>query len=145
MAMSQIEVRMCTVQKLHRLLEKQIFAVPQLQREFVWNGRKSTNLLDSMHRQVPIGTILLWKTDPERRNLLRESVRILPPYERNNDEIWFLIDGQQRLSVIYQAFRGETKVNFWGSEIDFRKMCFAVSPYKDEEDTSNVNVLRNVT
>ena len=137
MTPSQIEVRMCKVQALHRLLEKQIFAVPQLQREFVWNGRKSADLLDSMHRHVPIGTILLWKTDPQRRNLLREQFHILPPYDRSNDEIWFLIDGQQRLSVIHQAFRGETKENYWGREIEFRRMCFAVWPYKDDDEQSS--------
>jgi hypothetical protein len=121
------------VKTLRRLLEQQIFAVPQLQREFVWNGKKAAALLDSIYRHIPIGTILLWKTDPQRRNLLREHLHILPHYDSANDEIWFLIDGQQRLSVIYQAFHGETKKNFWGRDIDFRRLCFAVWPYDDDD------------
>jgi len=35
--------------------------------------------------------------------------------------------------VIYQAFHGETKKNFWGRDIDFRRVCFAVWPYEDDD------------
>ncbi len=136
MSQGQIEVRMHKVKALRRLLEQQVFAVPQLQREFVWNGPKSAALLDSIYRHIPIGTILLWKADPQRRNLLREQLHLLPPYSRANDEIWFLIDGQQRLSVIYQAFHGETKKNFWGRDVDFRRICFGVRPYDDDDTQS---------
>lgn len=54
------------LKKLRTLIDRGIFAVPELQREFVWNPRKACDLLDSIYRNYPIGTILVWKTG--RRN-----------------------------------------------------------------------------
>jgi uncharacterized protein with ParB-like and HNH nuclease domain len=50
------------LKKLHALIERGIFAVPELQREFVWSARKACDLLDSIYSNYPIGTVLVWKT-----------------------------------------------------------------------------------
>ena len=39
----------------------------------------------------------------------------------------FLIDGQQRLSVLYQAHRGQTKDNSRGRPVDFSRLVFDLS------------------
>src|SRR5947209_16213103 len=104
--MNDIRIKMLTIRSLHQLLGRQVFAVPQLQREFVWNGKRAAKLLDSIYRRMPIGTMLIWDTDRNKQNLLREQLHILPAYDPSNDELWYLIDGQQRLSVIWQSFSG---------------------------------------
>src|SRR5579885_1036254 len=89
------------------LLHDHRFAVPKLQRNFVWDAGRAAKLLDSIYRKMPIGSLFLWEMDRRSANLIRVSAKVLPPFSRRNPRIWFVIDGQQRLSVIYQAFEGE--------------------------------------
>ena len=108
------------------LVERQLFAVPELQREFVWTSKKACELLDSVYRSYPIGTLLVWKTTRRNENQLRSQLHILPQFNPANEEIWFLIDGQQRLSVLWNFVKGEaTSVrNADGREVDFGKVYF---------------------
>ena len=99
-----------------------MFAVPRLQREFVWNGTKAARLLDSMARMMPIGALMVWRAHRRDQYLLRKALHVLPPFSVANREIWFLIDGQQRLSVIHQAFQGDVKQNSRQQEVDFSKL-----------------------
>ena len=52
------KVKEKSVKQLLRHLDDGLFAVPKLQRNFVWDGRKSSELLDSMDRGMPIGALL---------------------------------------------------------------------------------------
>lgn len=36
--------------------------IPQFQRDFIWEIKKSSDLLDSIVKGYPIGTFILWKT-----------------------------------------------------------------------------------
>ena len=122
------------VTDLQKWLERRRFAVPQLQREFVWNGSKAAKLFDSIYRRLTIGTLLVWETSSDNSDWLRQELHLLPPFNKANDEVWYLIDGQQRLTVMYQAALGEVKQNSNGREVDFRRITFALDPYdKDEE------------
>jgi hypothetical protein len=69
-------------------------------------------------------------------HLIRQSARVLPPYDDNNKIVWFVIDGQQRLSVLYRAFAGEKCENDSGQEIDFDRICFVVDPDPDDDESS---------
>ena len=103
------------------LVDDGIFAVPELQREFVWTSRKACDLLDSLYRNYPIGTLLVWKTGRRNENQLRSQLHILPPFNPSNSHIWFLIDGQQRLSVLWHFVSGAASAvkNADGREVDF--------------------------
>jgi hypothetical protein len=56
----------------------------------------------------------------------------------SNRDIWFVIDGQQRLSVIYQAFEGEVRRNDRRREIDFGRLCFVPHPDAGQDNPSRV-------
>src|SRR5690349_6508583 len=105
--MNKIYTRAVSLRHLRRLIESGIFAIPDLQREFVWNTRKACDLLDSVYRNYPIGTILIWKTHRRNESQLRKQFHILPHFNSANRSIYFLIDGQQRLSVLWHFLRGE--------------------------------------
>lgn len=121
--------------KLRTLIERGIFAVPQLQREFVWNARKACDLLDSIYRNYPIGTILVWKTSRRNEGQLRKQLHILPPFNPANRDIYFLIDGQQRLSVLWHLLRGEAAsvTNAEGQEVRFGSVYFNAYAGDDEQ------------
>ncbi len=125
-------IKQISVRTLHRLLLDGVFAVPKLQREFVWNGSKAAALLDSMYQCMPIGAVLVWHTQPKDYDLLRQVLHILPPFATENPWGWFLIDGQQRLSVLHEAFAGGEKQNSGGQTIDFGRLCFVPEPEKDD-------------
>jgi len=122
--MRSITVKRLTIRRLWNLCDQGVFAVPEIQREFVWDPRRASDLLDSIARQLPIGSLLIWKTTTDRKHLLRHSQEnILPSHESGNGDIWFLIDGQQRLSVLHRAKYGHQITNDRGRTLHFGKLC----------------------
>lgn len=109
------------------------FAIPKLQRNFVWDAGRAAKLLDSIYHNIPIGSIFLWEMDRKSANLIRQSTEVLPPFNNANKNIWFVIDGQQRLSVIFQAFEAQVRQNDSGRDIDFGRLCFVVNPDRKQE------------
>jgi hypothetical protein len=97
----------------------------------VWNGTRAAALLDSIFRGMPIGSILVWETKSRSYDLLRQNLNILPPFDTSNRKGWFLIDGQQRLSVIHEAFEGGERKNSSGQVIDFGRLSFILDPDDD--------------
>ncbi|MGH9201619.1 MAG: DUF262 domain-containing protein [Vicinamibacterales bacterium] len=132
--MDRIDVKRVRLRKLRALIESGIFAVPELQREFVWSARKACELLDSIYRNYPIGTLLIWKTNRRNEGQLRQQLHILPHFNPANRDIYFLVDGQQRLSVLWHLLRGEAAqvVNADRKRIDFGKVYF--NPYAAEAE-----------
>lgn len=128
--------QLMTVRRLRQRLEDRVFAVPRLQREFVWNGPKAAALLDSIYRGMPIGSILIWETDRGNCYLLRPSLHVLPHFSDRSKVVWYLIDGQQRLSVLHQSFQAERKENSSGQVVDFGRLCFRVTKADGEEAQS---------
>ena len=86
--------------KLRRHLLARRFAVPKLQRNFVWDRGRAAKLLDSIYRDMPIGSLFLWEMDRKSANLIRQSAEVLPSFNSTNKHIWFVIDGQQRLTTL---------------------------------------------
>jgi hypothetical protein len=74
-----------------------------MQRKFVWKATKVRDLLDSLYRGYPSGTILMWEPD--------ESVALTSFSVKTEDKSAFkpmlLLDGQQRLTSLSSVLRGE--------------------------------------
>ncbi len=68
--------------------------IPEFQRGFVWSQEKVKNLVDSLWRVYPIGTILLW-----------ESKYSSPRFAQGNQpqKLW-VVDGQQRITALSLLF-----------------------------------------
>lgn len=126
--MKSITVKSFTIKKLWQLCDDAVFAVPEVQREFVWDPHRASNLLDSIVKQLPIGCLLIWRTSADRKHMLRHAQEILPPHNSRNKDIWFLIDGQQRLSVLYRAKHGHEVRNDQGRTLNFSKLCYSFDP-----------------
>lgn len=125
------KVKAWPLKRLHRYMVQRRFAIPKLQRNFVWDASRAAKLLDSIYREMPVGSLFLWEMERKASHLIRTSGKVLPPYDLSQRTVWFVIDGQQRLSVLYQAFRGEVRKNDRGREIDFGRICFVVNPESD--------------
>lgn len=90
-------------------IDQRIFALPHMQRPFVWNETQIRLLLDSIMRGYPIGEMLIWNTKCKlvRRFFFKSyNSKEEPPrfeYDKQpSDETKFLVlDGQQRLQSLY--------------------------------------------
>lgn len=84
-------------------IKKGEIKIPQFQRKFVWKEEQAINLLDSISNNYPTGSLLFWKTSTKlatERNIgdfrLPETDDLSPTN--------YVLDGQQRLTVIYSCF-----------------------------------------
>lgn len=125
--MKTIKFSSCDVKGLQKQMVNGVFAVPKLQRAFVWNGKKAAKLLDSIYLNMPIGPITLWDTQKKNKNLLRHTSHVIPPFNEVNPAISFVLDGQQRLSVIHKAAIGGVQRIGRGKEVDFDRVVFRVT------------------
>lgn len=100
--------------------------VPDLQRSFVWGPREVRDLVDSILRGWPFGTLLLWELKPAYygsgegipsrpfwRDVVDRTIRpISPPSHLVNPQVYrMVLDGQQRLQSLVIAF-GEHACGF---------------------------------
>jgi hypothetical protein len=92
-----------SVTQLVGMIEKGQIRLPEMQRKFVWKATKVRDLLDSLYRGYPSGTILMWEPD--------ETVALTSFSIKTDDKSAFkpmlLLDGQQRLTSLSSVLRGE--------------------------------------
>jgi hypothetical protein len=107
-----------------RILTGDIY-LPKFQREFVWERAQVLSLLDSVTRNYPIGSILLWQSRQELRseNKIGDLEIALP---KPDYPVNYLLDGQQRLSSICGAlyWNGTNPQSIWNIAYDLRDKTF---------------------
>lgn len=90
------------------------FWLPNIQRPFVWSEDQICRLFDSILRQYPISTLLIWKTtaDVHRRkfidNFKEDHRHHLSDFKIPGDskKKCLVLDGQQRLQSLFIGLRG---------------------------------------
>lgn len=78
--------------------------IPAFQRNFVWEPDQVAFLLDSIYKQFPIGTIILWKTDTRLKAEKRMGYFTLPEPQKDYP-VNYVLDGQQRLTSLFSVFQ----------------------------------------
>lgn len=76
--------------------------VPKFQRKFVWKDDQALDLLDSIANNYPVGSLLLWRTK-ERLLAERNIGEFSLPSTDDMEPTDYVLDGQQRLTVIYSC------------------------------------------
>jgi uncharacterized protein with ParB-like and HNH nuclease domain len=97
------------------------FWLPNIQRPFVWNEDQICRLFDSIVREYPISTLLVWKTTSNirRRSFIdnwKTTLRLSDFYKPEDSKKKNLVlDGQQRLQSLFIGLCG----SFNGNELYF--------------------------
>jgi len=97
------------------------FWLPNIQRPFVWSEDQIERLYDSILREYPIGTLLIWKNKSKikHRKFIdnwKDDLRLLDFYVPTNENPKMLVlDGQQRMQSLYIGLKG----SYNGSELYF--------------------------
>ena len=82
--------------------------LPPFQREFVWSPTKVIDLMDSIYKGFPIGSFFYWKAERKYVTLFRDIKSLSLPSPAPDQELFFILDGQQRLTSIWATFKGST-------------------------------------
>ncbi len=77
--------------------------IPAFQRGFVWKPKQVIELLESVYKSYPIGSLLFWEVDAaEMRTDSGPEVPL--PHPDVAGVVDFVLDGMQRVSSLYGAF-----------------------------------------
>lgn len=102
-------------------VEKGQIKIPQFQRAFVWDLKKSSKLLDSIIKGYPIGTFIFWKTN-ERLRSIRNLGNLNLPEANEGDFIDYVLDGQQRPKSLFATLKGLKIIRDDGKTDDYDEM-----------------------
>ena len=93
-----------SVRELVDKVQRGELTLPEMQRRYVWPATRVRDLLDSLYRGYPSGTILVWETDEEieTRELAVKSTK-----SPTTSQKLLLLDGQQRITSLSAVLGGE--------------------------------------
>lgn len=95
--------------------------LPNIQRPFVWAEEQIERLFDSIMREYPISTLLVWRTKAEIKHRRfvdhwRYNLKVSDAYVMQNTHAkGMVLDGQQRLQSLFIGLRG----SYDGRELHF--------------------------
>jgi len=100
-AVVEVRPEVVFLSELLEELTKGQLRIPRFQRPFVWRREQMTDLLDSVYKQYPIGSLLVWETDLEVSTLDQLGPFTFPGVP--NGRVGYLLDGHQRLATLASA------------------------------------------
>lgn len=119
----KIDVKKEIIQILVDELNSGKYFLPSFQRQYVWDEDDIKDLFDSIVKNYPIGTIILWKPSTASISEIDPfSKPLVDTRESNQSEFFYVIDGQQRLTSLLLLFSN------WEIERDREKItCKPIS------------------
>jgi hypothetical protein len=91
-------------------------ALPDFQRDFVWKPSQVVELLDSISKQWPIGSLLMLNGPQPFAFRAVDSA----PDIRSKDLDLYILDGQQRVTALYHAIANVSKFCYY---VDFNELA----------------------
>lgn len=106
--------------------------IPQFQRQFVWDISSSAKLIDSILKGYPIGTFIFWRTN-ERLRAIRNigNIKLIEP--KDGEYVNYVLDGQQRITSVFAALKGQQIERDNGKFEDFSKIYIDLDANIDEK------------
>lgn len=93
-----------TVRELVDKVQRGELMLPEMQRRYVWPATRVRDLLDSLYRGYPSGTILVWETD---KDIETRNMAVQPTRTPTTSQRMLLLDGQQRITSLAAILSGE--------------------------------------
>jgi uncharacterized protein with ParB-like and HNH nuclease domain len=99
-------------------IESRKFLLPAIQRKFVWSSEQIEVLFDSIMRDYPINSFMMWNVTSEKTKNSYKFYEFLKEYRaffkdenpffntRGYTDFMAIIDGQQRLTSLYLGLKG---------------------------------------
>jgi uncharacterized protein with ParB-like and HNH nuclease domain len=118
--------------------------LPAIQREYVWEPEGIERLFDSIMGNYPIGSFLFWKIREEHKNDWT-AYRFISEFNREephneianlagvNQDIYLVLDGQQRLTSLYIGLKGFYRYFYYS----WKKTQLYLNLFKEPTPTDN--------
>lgn len=93
-----------SISELVKKVERGELRLPEMQRRYVWPATRVRDLLDSLYRNYPSGTILVWETDEDVES---RDLAVRPTNTPTTSQKLLLLDGQQRITSLNAILNGQ--------------------------------------
>jgi hypothetical protein len=122
---SKINIDSYKLKDLKCKFENRDFAIPEIQRQYVWNKQRVCSLMDSIYKNYPIGISLVWNAPFSKAIHIRPNNKtIIPPFNKLSKKSDLIIDGQQRLSTLYGILYGTESKPEANLTVNFKNLVF---------------------
>lgn len=97
---------------LNHIRNDRELVLPDIQRDFVWSTDQIRLLMDTIMREYPFGSLLLWQTrflEVPYRDFVKDyepGLTFVPQIKSKGAPLRMVLDGQQRLQSLYLAVYG---------------------------------------
>src|SRR5664279_267377 len=108
--------------------------LPDIQRPFVWTGIKTRDLLDSMYRGYPIGTLMFWETGVEA------GTRQIGLEESDRTPQLLVVDGQQRLTALFSVITGRKVLT---KSFEHKRLQIAFRPQQETFEVADAAIVKD--
>lgn len=114
--------------KIIERIEDGSYQIPKFQRDFVWDKKKTANLIDSLLKGFPFGSFIVWKTKERLKSFKNLGGKF---FEKAKDgvDIYYILDGQQRMTSLFLALKGE-KTDYF----DYKKLYIDLDKDADSDE-----------
>ena len=120
MAKEIFNLRSYNVESILGFIESNEFAIPEIQRPFVWDNTQVKELIDSLYNGFPCGYIIVWQNP---------TIKTKDGKSSNGRKI--LIDGQQRVTALMTSIKGLEVLN---EDFQKKRIKIAFNPFPISED-----------
>ncbi|MEW1611535.1 MULTISPECIES: DUF262 domain-containing protein [unclassified Streptomyces] len=108
MSLVQVRAPEPTIAPISSLAQRVLsgdIVLPKFQRAFVWTPQQILYLLDSVRRNYPIGSLLMWRTTAKLASG-HEIAGLDTVTQHEGAHVHYVLDGQQRLASLVGALHG---------------------------------------
>ncbi|WGX98298.1 DUF262 domain-containing protein [Nocardioides sp. L-11A] len=116
-----------------RQISRTSLRIPRFQRHFVWDQRDVVELLGSIHKGYPIGSVLTWRVEASDEYFSGFRHDPFPPADQNVKTFEVVLDGAQRLSTLFGCLRNAASDPIYSVVFDTREELFKHSGDKVAE------------
>jgi hypothetical protein len=119
-----MSTRSTSISDLLNQIREEELVLPDLQRDFVWDPEQMRLFFDSVMRDYPFGSMLIWETQYHEvlyRPFVadyKSGMTFFPKVKEAGRRRKMVLDGQQRLQTLY--------IGAYGS-FDDRRLCFSIT------------------
>lgn len=125
--LSRLDTDTTFLKNLIEDIKKGEIKIPAFQRKFVWKEQQALDLLDSIANNYPIGSLLLWRT-PIKLATERNIGDFKLPETDDLTPTDYVLDGQQRITVIYSCLGAPDAEEGFAVAYDVDKEVFGLLP-----------------
>ncbi|MFP4529180.1 MAG: DUF262 domain-containing protein [Candidatus Kapaibacterium sp.] len=104
--MKAFELKKESLNDLLRNVDNGKIQLPEFQRDWIWDDERIIALLSSVGKSFPIGVVMMLETGNSEYLFKFRTIEGVPERDKNPESL--ILDGQQRITSLYQSiFSGQ--------------------------------------